>query len=443
MSDSAPATSESRRLLQRARLSIAKGASSSMRVLDYHLPLVVDRAEGARVWDADGNELIDLNMGYGPLLFGHRPDFVTDAIKQELDRRGTVLGFVDRLSFEVAELIKESFPSIDLLRFTSTGTEAAQTAVRLARAYTGRRKLVLFEGHYHGSSDGTFHRYHAAINDLDARHPLPGTGGMDGAPRDAVIVPFNDIDALNEALSEDVFAAVMMEPVMGNAGVIPPEPGYLQAVREAAHRNGAVLIFDEVITGCRVARGGAQERFGVAADLTMLSKAVSGGVPLGAIGGRAEIMQLLVDGVVFHGGVYSGNPMCLAAALAVQQAYQRDGEAIYRQLETSAHQLADGLRRIMTEAGIPHVVQGVGAMLSLWVTRDRAPAPRSYREAAAIADPAGFIALQHAAQRNGVYFHPNHFEPWYVATVHTTDIVDEVLGRVSAAVRSLAVAESV
>ncbi len=434
---------ESRRLLARATQSVARGASSTMRVLDYHLPLVIDRTEGATVWDVDGNDLIDMNMGYGPLIFGHRPRLVTEAIERELRQRGTLLGFPDTLSFEVAELVKASFPSIDLLRFTSTGTEAAQTAVRLARAFTGRSKLVLFEGHYHGSTEATFHRYHAAPGDLDARpghEAIAGTAGMNGAPRDAFVVPYNDVEAIEAVLAANKgqVAAVMLEPVMGNAGVIPPEPGYLQAVRAAAHAHGALLIFDEVITGFRLARGGAQERYGVPADLTMLSKAISGGVPLGAIGGRADIMQLMVDGRVFHGGVYSGNPMCLAAALAVQREYARNGPAIYARLESASAYLADGLRRLFAEAGVPAVVRNVGAMLSLWLAKgDDLEIPRSYRDVVRLMDKEKFIRFQHAAQRRGVYFHPYHFEPWHIATVHTPNIIDVALDRLRDAIRSV------
>lgn len=410
-----------------------------MRVLDYHLPLVIERAEGARIWDADGNELIDMNMGYGPLLFGHRPRLVTEAIERELQQRGTLLGFPDTLSIEVAELVKQRFPSVDLLRFTSTGTEASQTAVRLARAFTGRRKLILFEGHYHGSTDGTFHRYHASPEALDARSGLeaiPGTEGMNGGPRDVFVIPFNDIARLEEVLAghPGEIAAVMLEPVMANGGVIPPEPGYLQALRSAAHAHGALVIFDEVITGFRVAAGGAQERYGVRADLTMFSKAISGGVPLGAIGGRGDVMQLMVEGRVFHGGVYSGNPLSLSAALAVQREYQENGAAIYAGLEDASRHLADGLRRLFADLGVPALVQHVGPLLNLWILKDDTnEAARNYRDVVRLSDPNLFIRWQHAAQQHGVYFHPNHFEPWHLATVHTKDVMDEVLGRLGRA----------
>jgi glutamate-1-semialdehyde 2,1-aminomutase len=406
-----------------------------MRVLDYHLPLAVDRAEGARVWDVDGNELIDMNVGYGSLIFGHRSPIVTEAVKTELNRRGTVLGLLHDLSPQVAELIKESFPSVHLLRFTSTGTEAAQTAVRLARAFTKRSHIVLFEGHYHGSSDAVFHRYHAPIEQLKERsewEAIPGTAGMGSAPREIFVIPWNDTDALRALLEAkgDLVAAVMMEPIMGNAGVIPPSPGFLEFARDATRRCGALLVFDEVITGFRVARGGAQELYPVPADITMLSKALGGGVPVAAIGGRSDIMELVVDGTVFHGGVYSGNPMSLAAALAVQKAYDLNGESIYRHLYSVTGLLAAGIGSIFTEIGIPALIQRVGPMLSCrFVDETDLPPACSYRDVVRMANPKRFIQFQHAAQRAGVYFHPNHLEPWYLSTAHTEEVITTALER--------------
>jgi glutamate-1-semialdehyde 2,1-aminomutase len=435
------ADSGSRSVLSRAKESVAGGESSTMRVLPYHLPLVIARAEGPYIWDVDGNQLVDMNMAYGPLIFGHRHPIITAAIRQELDCRGTILGFPHLLSHQVAELIKKSFKSIDKLRFSSSGTEVIQTAIRLARAFTGRSKIVLFEGHYSGSAEAVFHKYHASIEELDRNgrgRPLPGTAGMGpNAPAAAHLLPWNDPDALHEYLAEHgaETAAVLMEPVMGNAGVIPPEEGYLTAVRDATRQCGAVLILDEIITGFRVARGGAQERFGVAADLTTLSKAMNGGMPASAIGGRAEILNLLADGTVFHGGVYSGNPLSLAAALAVQTEYERNGAAIYRALEEASDRLATGLKNLFAQRGIPVLVQHVGAMLSLSFLRaGGVERVRNYRELRRIAWTERYIAFQHEAQRRGVYFHPNPFEPWYLSTTHTSDVVDEVLDRLSGTV---------
>jgi len=435
-------------ILARARKSVAGGANSTMRVLDYHLPLVISHSEGAHVWDVDGNKLIDMNMGYGTLIFGHRSQVVRNAIRRELDRRGTVLGFPHELSHQVAELVKKSFPSIDQLRFTSTGTEAVQTAVRLARAFTGRSHLVLFEGHYHGSSDAVFHRYHASIKELDERpayEALPGTAGMAEAPHNVYVLSWNDKKAICTLLAEkgNSIAAVLMEPVMGNAGIIPPHEDFLDAVRQATIGCGALLIFDEVITGFRIARGGAQERYGVASDITVLSKAINGGVPLAAVGARADIMELMVNGNVFHGGVYSGNPLSLAATLAVQMEYERNSESIYHSLEKEADHLAEGLQNIFAEVGIPAIVQHVGPMLSLWFVDDEnVKAPKSYREVCRGANAVRFIHFQQALQVRGVYVHPNHFEPWFLSTSHSADVIDSVLQRVAVVARNFAWEES-
>ncbi|GMW03127.1 MAG: glutamate-1-semialdehyde 2,1-aminomutase [Candidatus Hydrogenedentota bacterium] len=406
-----------------------------MRVLPYHLPLVVERARGASIWDADGHELIDMNMGYGPLLFGHCPEFINRAIIQELNQRGTQLGFPHELAFRTAELVKQSFPSVDLLRFTSTGTEAGQTAVRLARAYTGRPLIVLFEGHYHGSSEGVFHRYHATPADLQTRagyESIPGTRGMSRSIECALVIPWNDTPVLESVLQAHghEVAAIVMEPVMGNAGVIAPVPGFLEDVRGLADRYGALLIFDEVITGFRVARGGAQELYGVHPDLTMFSKAIGGGVPLGAIGGRHDVMKQLADGTVFHGGVYSGNPLSLAAALAVQEHYDARGTVLYDELWSAASRLAFGLERLFRDAGVCAAISHVGPMLSCWLLDDAsAGVPHDYRSAASRTLHERYIRLQHASQLAGVYFHPNRFEPWYLSTAHTPDVVDTVLER--------------
>jgi glutamate-1-semialdehyde 2,1-aminomutase len=412
-----------------------------MRVLDYHLPLFVDRAEGARIWDVNGNELIDMNMGYGPLIFGHRSSVVANAIRRELDRRGTILGFPHELSHMVAELIKKSYPSIDLLRFSSTGTEVSQTAIRLARAFTGRKHIVLFEGHYHGSNDLVFHRYHALLKDLEKRpayETLPGTGGMLEAPVSVYVLPWNDKATVCAFLVQkgESIAAVMMEPVMGNAGVIPPEEDFLNAVRQSTKECGALLIFDEVITGFRIARGGAQERYGVSSDITLLSKAMSGGLPLTVVGGRADIMEMIVKGTVFHGGVYSGNPISLAAALAVQMEYDRNHEFIYRYLESITNHLAVGLRSIFAQVGIPAVVQHVGAMLSLaFVDTDDVREFKSYRDICRYANAARYIRFQHALQEAGVYIHPSRWEPWFISTVHSLDIINTVLERIETTAR--------
>lgn len=426
----------SKELIHKAKQNVAGGTSSTMRLPTYHLPLVIKRADGVRVWDADDNELIDMNMGYGPLIFGHRSPIVVDAINKEMELRGTILGFVHELSFQVAELIKKSIPSIELLRFSSSGTEVGQTAVRLARAYTKRSHIVIFEGHYHGSSDAVFHKYHAQLQDIedaDIIDTLPGCEGMGGAPRNVYRIPWNNFEVLEKVFKEkgETIAAVIMEPVMGNAGVIPPVPRFLSKVRDITKEYNSLLIFDEIITGFRVARGGAQERYGVESDLTMISKAMNGGVPISAIGGRREIMELLVEGRVFHGGVASGNPLCLAATLAVQKEYEKRGEEIYIALEDKSNMLRDGIIEIFNRLEVPVIVQDVGAMISMaFVESKDIKRFENYRDIKRWSNTNKYIKFQHELQCEGVYIHPNHFEPWYLSTSHSYPIIEDILDKI-------------
>jgi glutamate-1-semialdehyde 2,1-aminomutase len=430
-------TTNSEALFDKACRTVAGGESSGMRVLPYQLPLVIDRAEGARIWDVDGNELIDMNMAYGPLVFGHRAAPIVEAIEADLARRGPVLGLAHELSHEVAELVHDAMPSVELLRFCSTGSEAGQTAVRLARAFTGRTHLVAFEGHYHGSTDALYHRYHAPIEDLDAagpERPIPGTSGMGGAPHNLFVVPWNDMPALQAILDKhaDKIAAVIMEPVMGNSGVIAPNDGYLKQAAAATRKIGALLIFDEVITGFRIARGGAQSHYDVKADLTMLGKAISGGVPCCAVGGRRDILQQLVDRKVSHGGVYSGNPMSLAAAFATQTLYKND-KTVHEKLWRAPERILAGLRSIFQEVGVPVLGQHVGGELSCWFLHDKSADVKrfeSYRDAARHADAQRYIKFQNAVQGAGVYFHPNHMEQWFLSTEHTDAVIDIALERI-------------
>jgi glutamate-1-semialdehyde 2,1-aminomutase len=430
----------SERLLQRAKQSVAGGDSSTMRVLPYHPALVIDRGAGCRIWDADENEYIDLNMAYGPLLFGHRPPFLIERVTRQLQEKGSQLGFPQELNFLTAEKIKQLFPSIQLLRFANSGTEAVASAVRLARAFTGRKNIVLFEGHYHGWSDAVFHQYHAplqALGDEVLRPARPGTGGMDGAPHDAYVTTWNDAEALAQVLDAlpGSVAAIVMEPVMGNAAVIPPLPGYLAAVRELSSRHGALLIFDEVITGLRVSAGGAQQLYQVQPDITVLSKALGGGFPVAAFGASQQLMEPIARGKLFHGGVYSGNALVLSAADAVLTRVLAEGDRIYTELNNRSTQLANGVRRILTRRGVPHVVQNVGPMIAVVLTKSESHPLTNYHDVCANADFDRYIRMQHALLENGVYVHPNQYEPWYLSEAHRKEDIDEVLDRFDDAIQ--------
>ncbi len=438
-------TTGSERLLARARQSIAGGDNSTMRVLPYHLPLVATRGEGSRIWDVDGQEYVDLNMAYGPLIFGHRPPAIVDAVVRQITESGSQLGFPAEVSVRVAEKVKRLFPHIDLLRFSSTGTEAIVAALRLARTFTSKKYVIAFEGHYHGSSDNIFHRYHAPLDELPSGPygpALPGTLGMNGAPRDVLVCRWNSPEALEQCLNDHAgqVAAVIMEPVMGNGGVVPPNPDFLDIARALTKEHESLLIFDEVITGMRVAAGGAQERFGVEADITILSKAMGGGFPISALGSTREIMQCIAEGKLFHGGVYSGNTLVMAAADAVLDEMHRDGEAIYAHLESISTALATGVDEIFNRLGIPHQVQYVGPMISMLLTHEDVGPLTNYREVRASCDFDKFIRFQHQLQRSGVYFHPNQFEPMFLSTAHSHADIASVLDRIEDGARAVLLA---
>jgi glutamate-1-semialdehyde 2,1-aminomutase len=426
--------------LARARKSVAGGDSSTMRVLPYHPPLVADRGEGPWIYDLDGNKILDLNMAFGPLLFGHRPDFWLKRIVKQLTERGSQLGFPTELTYRVAERVQRLFPSMELMRFANSGTEAIASAVRLARFNSGRNGLVLFEGHYHGWSEAVFHKYHAPLESL-GKEPgepaLPGTGGMHGF-RDVFMAPWNDIDALVHCLDRHAgqIGAVLMEPVMGNGGLIAPLPGYLEKVREATKQRDIILIFDEVITGMRIAAGGAQARFGVKPDITVISKVLGGGVPIAAFGASRVLFKPIETGALFHGGVYSGNALVLAAAEAMLDEILTRGDALYDQLETTSRRLAEGVDSILTAHQIPHLVRHVGALISIVLTKDHVERIDDYRAMRQHGDFEKYIRFEHALLDAGVYIHPNMFEPLFPSTAHSEEDVAEALNRFEDGVRT-------
>lgn len=446
---SSPATTESTKsdesasakMLARARQSIAGGDSSTMRVLPYHIPLVADKGTGSRLWDIDGNEYIDLNMAYGPLLLGHRPKQIIDAVTRQISEQGSQLGFPTEITIRVAEKIKQLMPSMQLMRFANSGTEACASAVRLARTHTGRRKLVMCEGHYHGWSEAVFNRYHAPLDMLSDEGfgpGIPGTSGMSKAIDDVIVVQWNDVDALERCLKKHghEVAAVMMEPVMGNAGLILPNDGYLQTVRELTLDNDSLLIFDEVITGMRVAAGGAQDYYMVNPDITVVSKAFGGGYPVAAFGASKELMSRITNGPLFHGGVFSGNAIVMSAANAVLETVLADREGIYKHFDTIGKQLADGTREILSRYNVPAHVVHIGSLFAILLTKEEGQSLRNYREVRANCDFERYITFQHHMQKAGVYFHPNQFEPMFFSTAHTQKDIAEVLDRMERGVRT-------
>jgi glutamate-1-semialdehyde 2,1-aminomutase len=409
---------------------IAGGVSSSMRAQAIPEPLVVQRAKGDRIWDVEGRELLDLNMGYGPHLFGYADPDLAAALAGQL-AEGAMTGLPHRLDQRAGELIARLVPSVEQVRFANSGTEAVASALRLARAATGRTQVLTFEGHYHGWSETVLRAGKATFHEPapDSTAPRPGAPGMiPEALAHTIEVPWNDLPALRAAFEAhgERLAAVICEPVMANACVVPPAPGQLEELRALCDRWGAWLIFDEVITGFRVERGGAQERYGVMPDLTVLSKVMGGGVPVAAFGGPRHRMAMLADHRAMHLGVYAGNHMSVRAVVTMVEKIENSPD-IYEQLEKHGSYLEHELRSVFAELNRPALVSRVGSLLSVSLLRQAVDLSRGPRVAAQAMDFAAHRALQIRAQRMGVYFHPSPIEPWFLSTAHSLEDLDHVV----------------
>src|SRR5690242_12945095 len=392
-----------------------------MRAVGLDEPVFMRRGEGAYVEDVDGNRYVDWVMSWGPLLFGHADRDTVDAVVDAAER-GTTFGAPTEAEVELAAEIADAVPSVERVRLVSSGTEAAMSAVRLARAFTSRDRILKFSGCYHGHVDALL----ASAGSGFATLGIPSTPGVPTRVTEHTIVaPYNDVDATAEAVARysEGLAAIIVEPIAGNMGVVPPERGYLTALRRLCDASGALLIFDEVITGFRVARGGAQQRFGVTPDLTVLGKIVGGGLPLAAFGGRADVMDLLAPaGPVYQAGTLSGNPLATAAGLSVLRRL-RDVR-VYEELESRAAQLEEGLAPFGR-------VQRAGALLTLFMTH--APV-RNFVEAQAC-DTARYGALFRHLLEQGVYFPPSQFEALFPSTAHGEEEIERTVAAVAAFAR--------
>ena len=419
---------------------IAGGVSSTMRAVAIPRSLVVRRAEGCRLWDVEGNMLIDLNMGYGPHLFGYADHEVLDDVAEQF-RNGHMTGLPHDLDYRAGELITELVPAIEQVRFANSGTEAIASAVRLARATTGRTVLLTFEGHYHGWSETVLRA--GKLRSEPVRHGgnqlAPGALGMiPEALNHTLQIPWNDPAALEEVFAShgDRIAAVIAEPVMANSGVVPPMPGYLGRLREITKRHGAMLILDEVITGFRVALGGAQQRYEVVPDLTILSKVLGGGLPVAAFGGSREAMALLAQNKALHAGVYAGNHASIRAVVSTLEKLRRRPQ-VYADLEANGEYAQDQIREAFAAEDRHVLVQRVGSLMSVALLTRPVDPSAPLREVVAAIDFDGHRLLQMAAQTNGIYFHPNPLEPWFLSTAHTRDDLDKVVATLRQALSGL------
>ncbi len=417
-------TAGSARRFEAACRSIPGGVNSTARATwsgwaPY--PLFVDSGEGSRLRDVDGNEYIDYLLGLGPMILGHRPPRVTQAVVDFIQKRGTVFALPTEDEARLAQKIIDAVPGVDQVRLCNTGTEAVLYATRLARAFTGRPKIIRFEGMYHGFSDQVYWSKHPEIAEAGPdRHPVPvpqGPGLPRGVEQNLIILPWNDADLLADTIEREGadIAAVLTEPVMCNTGCILPEPGYLEAMRELTHRHGIVLIFDEVITGFRLGLSGAQGRLGVRPDLSVFAKGIGGGFPVAAVAGRSDVMALVADGTVSMAGTYTANGIAVAAANAALDELAAPG--LFQRLDAVSNELRFGLEHVLRAARLAARVVGLGPLMQVWFTQNPI---RNYRDAERHADQTMFRRWWQGMLGKGVLFHPGAYENLFVSTAHTS-----------------------
>jgi len=430
MVDGDAGSPRSRELRDLARRYMPGGVSSPVRAFKAvgGDPPIIAYGQGPRVFDVDGNAYIDYLAAFGPLILGHAHPTVTEALVAAAGR-GTAYGATTELEVELARTICAAIPSIELVRFVNSGTEATMSALRLARAFTARDKIVKFEGCYHGHADGLL----VKAGSGQATLGLPDSPGVpESYAAHTLIAPFNDeagAHALFELHPEEI-AAVIVEPIAGNMGVVPPAPGFLARLRDLTRQNGSLLIFDEVITGFRLRYGGVQTVFGVEPDLTCLGKIIGGGLPVGAYGGRAEIMEMVApQGPVYQAGTLAGNPLAMAAGIAALGALADD--AAYQRLEASAGRLEDGLRRAARETETPVRINRAGSMLTMFFTAD----PVTDFASAKRSDTQRYAAYFREMLSRGVFLPPSQFEAVFVSLAHSDD---EIVRTVEAVEASLA-----
>jgi glutamate-1-semialdehyde 2,1-aminomutase len=412
----------SEKLYSEARKVIPGGVNSPVRACRSvgMNPLFIERAQGSKVFDADGNAYIDYVGSWGPMILGHRQPEVVSAIERVLSR-GTSFGAPTDLEVTLAEMVIDAVPSVEIVRMVNSGTEATMSAVRLARGVTGRDLVVKFDGCYHGHGDTFLVQAGSGVATLG----IPGSPGVpEACVKNTLSLPYNDSERVTEVFTEkgEAIAAVIVEPVAGNMGLVPPKPGFLETLRKVTQERGAILIFDEVMTGFRVSYGGAQALYGITPDLTCMGKVIGGGLPVGAYGGKAEIMgKVAPEGPVYQAGTLSGNPVAMAAGIATLQCLRQSG--YYEALESTSAALAEGLKSVADKAGIAVTTNRVGSMLGLFFTDQ----PVSNFAEAQTSNVERFAKYYRAMLEEGIYLAPSQYEAGFVSGAHSEEDIEATL----------------
>ena len=383
-------------------------------------PIVFDRVKGPYAWDVDGNRFIDYIGSWGPAICGHAHPEVITALQEAIEK-GTSFGAPCELENQLAQMVIDAVPSVEMVRFVNSGTEACMAVLRLMRAFTGRDKLIKFEGCYHGHADMFLVKAGSGVATLG----LPDSPGVPrSTTSNTLTAPYNDLEAVKELFAEnpDAISGVILEPVVGNAGFITPEPGFLEGLRELTKENGALLVFDEVMTGFRISYGGAQQRFGVTPDLTTMGKVIGGGLPVGAYGGRADIMSMVAPaGPMYQAGTLSGNPLAMTAGIKTLELLKQEGT--YEKLETTTNRLFNGIIEAAKESGFAITGSSISAMFGFYLCEGPV---RNFEEAKS-SDSDLFGKLHYAMLQRGVYLAPSAFEAGFTSLAHSEDDIDATI----------------